>query len=418
MKKSVKIAIVSGAVALVVAAAILIPTVILPLSNPSNTGSDESPDESILKLLEKSDDPNTYVYEYCRSEHSNGTYGEEKYSYDSSGNLLSKEIKYSYSDDVEKEVYEYDKNGNLILKEVYENEILQEKDIYEYNERGDMTLNTSVTYDLRSGEYKYTRFFHFEYEYNADGYITKITQSNDVKDTYRNVEKIISEIEYSSENRPVSVTEEIIHCEEYLEKRPNLERSSKYTVFYNDKLQKDKTVIYNDDGSSRVSQDSEVDENGNLIIRFYDEDGNIEQLEITKYYSNGLVKSNNRYDSDNEKLAERSYKYNQYGDCIEEYENFIYAKESNLYRYDDYGNTIYSKSTYRDSEYPNEREYNNELDENGNILTSSVTLNGNVSYTKVYTGWKAFVYAENEKESPVNKNSSSILDGLITSYLL
>lgn len=370
------------------------------------------------ELLEKPHDPNTYVYEYMKSEEANGDCDEERYVYDEAGNLLSKEIKKHYLEVREKEEYEYDKSNRLVHKKSYDDNILTDENTYEYNDRGDVILNTAISYKLRTGEYECIRYFRFEYEYNADGYITKLTQYNEAKDTESYVEKIINDIEYSSDNRPVSVTQQIIHCDEYLKKRPKLEKVSKTTVYLDKDMREVKTVVFNTDGSSRILKDYEIAKNGDLIINFYDDGGKLEQTEITKFYPNGLVKSNNRYDAAHKLMAERTFKYNKYGDTTEEYTNYLYAKESQLYRYDDYGNTVYSSRTDKYSDIPIERTYENTLDEFGNIQTSVITSTNGLRYTNTYSGWKSFVYTANEKESPANHNSDSIIDGLVATYIL
>lgn len=376
------------------------------------TSSSNDVDIDYTELLEKPYNPYTYVYESYITEYSDGRTRIEKYRYDENGNILYKENKYSFSDELEITECKYDENSRRISSKSYENDIVTNETTYEYNERGDLSFKTSVTYNFKTGEYEYTLYYKIDYEYNDDGYITKIIQTHPEKDKERYVEKVISEIEYDENYHPVSITEEIIHSDKYLETRPTLKKSIKSTTYYNEKLEKIKVVLYNEYGTTRISQETKQSEDGKEITEFYEEDGSIKQINVREFYSNGLEKKTIRYDTDNNILAERSYKYNIYGDITEEYENFP-DSESHLYRYDDYGNTIYSQSTYRNG-LPQETVYELELDENGNILTSK---NNNGAVAK-YSGWKAFIYPVNEKESPLNPSSKSIIEGLIMHGLI
>ena len=54
------------------------------------------------------------------------------------------------------------------------------------------------------------------------------------------------------------------------------------------------------------------------------------------------------------------------------------------------------------------------LNENGNILTST----SNTGTVAEYSGWKAFEYPVNEKESPFNPESTSVIRGLVVHGLL
>ncbi len=419
MKKSVKILLI--AVAVLLAAATVL-TIILIKPKPSDTAktpNNSSEDElDYTELLQRSPDTPTFVYESEVTTYADGNISYEKFGYDDNGNMLFEEVKYSYSDDFKRTEYEYDSRGNLICKTEFEGNVLVGKSTYQYNDRNDLILHTDITYHFKSGEYENTRYFYFDYEYNADGYITRLTQRNEAKDAVVYVSKILWTIEYSEDNKLRSVTEEIVNPKEYLQSRPDYPESSKTTVYIDDKLRKEKIISYNDDGTTRVIHDSKTDENGDFVISFYDEDGNLTQTERTKYYTNGLVKSSCRFDAEGEKFAEKSYKYNKYGEYTETYENNISYGEANLVRYDEYGNKIYSKVEYRNLSLPSEYEFKNTLDENGNLLKSECYTNDNLCETTVYSGYKAFKYTKNEKESPVNPKNDSLFDGFITSYLL
>ena len=376
------------------------------------TASTSSEDIDYTELYEKPYNPYTYVYESYVSTDSSGKKDEKIYRYDDAGNLIYEMVKYDFSDEAEIVEYEYDSNNRRIRKKSYSDSILKSDITYEYNERGDIIFETHVSYNSNTGEYDHTLYYKIDYEYNENGYITRIVQTHPEKDKERYVEKVVSEITYDENNRPVAVTEEIIHSDKYLESRPNLTKSSKTTVYYNEKLEKIKVVIYNEDGTTRISQETLPVEDGKEITEFYYEDGSLRQINVREFYTNGLEKKSLRYDADNNLLAERSYKYNKYGDITEHYENFP-RTESTLYKYDDYGNCIHYERTSNGG-LPRKITYELELNENGNILTST----SNTGTVAEYSGWKAFEYPVNEKESPFNPESTSVIRGLVVHGLL
>ena len=224
--------------------------------------------------------------------HSGGTEKSTEYNYDENGNCIEKAV---YSDGVKEKsnTYKYDSAGNKTEDAEFDgNDNLKHKYIYKYNSSGDIT--EEETYPNGSGSRK-------EYKYNSDG--------NVVETTYYYSDGSTQKYEYKY-NSDGNLTEQIHSVDNII-----------YTTTktdYDSKGNKTEIVCYSDFGNIEWRYAYSYD--GNTVCRVaYDEDGEISYRLTCKFDDNGnIVEKINEKDGE---ISKETYSYNE---CNQLAENVSY----------------------------------------------------------------------------------------------